>query len=66
MGGKGSRPVALTESAKEVLTRRNNLPQQGVLGLPRKKKVQLNEYDEKLHNQMSQVLNIRTVNQNNV
>jgi hypothetical protein len=67
MGGKASRPLpVLHDSAKEVLTRRANLPHQGVLGLPLRKKVNLNEYDEKLHNQMTQVLNIRTVNEKSV
>lgn len=63
MGGKPSRPLpVIHDAAREVLNRRKNLPPRGVLGLPLKRKPQLNEYNEQLHKDMTKVLNVKTVN----
>jgi hypothetical protein len=63
MGGKASRPLPfMTESAKEVIARRKDIVPGGVLGLPRRKKVEINEFNEQLHNEMTKVLNVKTVN----
>lgn len=51
----------ITDSAKEVLARRKDVIPGGVLGLPRKRKVEINEFNEQLHNDMTKVLNIKTV-----
>jgi hypothetical protein len=62
MGGKASRPLPfMTDSAKEVLARRKDVIPGGVLGLPRRKKLEINEFNEQLHNEMTKVLNVKTV-----
>ena len=60
MGGKQSKLPIITESAKEVLSRRSSVPPRGVIGPTRPPKPILENYNEESHNEMTKILNIKT------